>query len=1001
MNRKTKPTALALANAASSLPAEELTPGYYTCVKASGDIATGQLVYLLGVEGDRLLVVSGEHQWYFGNAEFRAHFAFDPDGVAHRAAEMTALMGEISELQQSGMRENDLLRSFNPHVDEAGAEAGMALVPTGGQGAVSAKRSIALMRNQAARLRSDLSVRQQAIKAFAEEQAIILRKQAEELQAILAVAEEAVWTINLYLGQNEEIYRLAEGAPAPADTSITIRQLVLYMDEECAVAAEAGGIDARAIEAFDEWLTADPAHLAQVFPEPKGMVALKPRRKTKRYDDPWMDKAMAEANRKTYFLLRNGENLFRMWTSYEVGDQLIPKTNEFLAFFRERQHNWNTGKDEYVQLKPGSADFMKAEKAAESHKRHYMRAALILQGLIDRTPVFQPLAWKINVSDQVSYDEALQVILDADLMLSDGRERFADWFKRINSELAIGMRVVGSFNSWEHGLRQHEHEKHYGGNERITPRRAGYPDSDQLYTLEEKREGGFAFFFARSGERWVGYEAASYQKRAVCVVYSGDRFILNFDAATVEEMEFYLHSRLDRVDYTYLFPTLKLAIKLKREEEGLEAPFGLLLAGEIVKAHGVDAETAQSAVPELVQWWKFKNRTHRALTADDAKALRMIVAEFGHRAAQEAVRVKKSDVADTVLTTILAAEPNALLVAHKAGAEYVALVPVNDENVFVNEQVWTARGRKETRSWRVVDARHQRWQVLHTSPRWADWKVGAVRAEHLTDTERTDLVEAAWASLRFTKTWRNEPGTPRRVTPLAVAVAADGRLEVFFVDGPGSMPSKKLVSSRIEEPPLGRGEIEWKRNAARVPVLTYLRESHLSTTGSSFDFSRRAKNKVVLPWEERYDGKPYGGKVLWSDRAAVAAFRDKLAATKVLESQAEVLRSKARQAFDSIETQYVERIKAEAYRVFLADFGDPELWEGHLKTLRLVQHLPEPLDILRPIEALVERGIEVVGLSVGEILEQAHKLGVSNKPTVADDLRELRVAAKATKAARS
>jgi hypothetical protein len=37
------------------------------------------------------------------------------------------------------------------------------------------------------------------------------------------------------------------------------------MDEECAVAAEHGGIDARSIEQFDEWLLADPAHLDQVL----------------------------------------------------------------------------------------------------------------------------------------------------------------------------------------------------------------------------------------------------------------------------------------------------------------------------------------------------------------------------------------------------------------------------------------------------------------------------------------------------------------------------------------------------------------------------------------------------------------------------------------------------------------------------------------------------------------------------------------------------------------
>lgn len=952
-------------------PEEVLAPGYYACQTAVSDFVAGDLVYLLEDDGLEVDILRGEHQWTMKRPAFVAHFAFDPEGITHRAAEMAALMAEIASLQQTGVRESAALRSFNPHVDEGGGVEGMALVPAAAQNAVAAKRSIALMRNAATRLRSDLESRQKAIKAFAEEQAIILRKQASELQAILSVAEEAVWTINLYLGEDEEIYRLAEGAPAPADTPITIRQLVLYMDEECAVAANEGGIDARDIDAFDEWLTEDPAHLAQVFPEQKGMVALKPRRSRKEYGDPWVNKALNEANRKTYFLLRNGENLFRMWTNYEVSDRLIPRTDEFLAFFTEREHNWDTGEDTYVQLKPGSAAFMKAEKAAESHKRHYMRAALILQGLIDRTPVFQPLAWKINVGDQASYVEALQVVLDADLMLSDGRERFKDWFRRINSDLTVGQRIVGAFGSYEHGLRQYDAEKSWGHrNERISPNGAGCPDDKALYTLEEKRGHGFVFFFKRSGERWIGYDSAAYQNRASCLVESGDKFILNFDAATVEEMEFYLRSRLDRSDYSYLFPTLKLAIKMKRAETEVEGPFRLLLAGEIAKAHKIDVATATESVAELVRWWKFKNRIHQALTADDAKAIRMIVTEYGHRAAQSAIREGRADEAPTVLAAILAAEPTVLLVAHKSGPEYVALVPSNDENVFVTEQIWTARGRKEARPWRVVDNRHERWQVLHTSSRWTDWKVGAIRAEHLTDEERAALIAATWVSLRTKKVWRNEAGTPRDTTPLVAAVLPDGGLELFFADGSSKVPSENLLSNHVEEPPLGEVTVKWKRDARRNPVVEYLPEHHVSVDVWASDRAFGRGRQTGMPWDVRYDGKPYAGKILWRDDDAIAVFRDALAEAKMVKRQAERLRSTASTALDRLNAQYAARVLAEAKTKFDADYGDPDLWDGHLKTLKLVTHF-DAQDLRRAIDLLVERDVILEDMSVEEILAAA------------------------------
>jgi hypothetical protein len=136
---------------------------------------------------------------------------------------------------------------------------------------------------------------------------------------------------------------------------------------------------------------------------------------------------MNVANTKTYLLIRNGECLYRIWTSYETGANLIPKTDEFLRFFEQRRYNYQTNQDEIIALKPGSDAFMEAEKRAGAQKRHYMRAALILQGLIDRTTILHPLPGPINVGDAKSWDHDLAVILDGDAMLTDGRERFLTW----------------------------------------------------------------------------------------------------------------------------------------------------------------------------------------------------------------------------------------------------------------------------------------------------------------------------------------------------------------------------------------------------------------------------------------------------------------------------------------------------------------------------------------------------------------------------------------------
>ncbi len=132
--------------------------------------------------------------------------------------------------------------------------------------------------------------------------------------------------------------------------------MVLAMDEESAVNAEGNGIDFRSVDAFDEWVTCDPAHLQQVLPEERGVVAIMARRSEIDYKDPWANKEYNKRNRHTYFLIRNGGALYRMDTNFEVGYRLVPARNEFTSMFLDR----HTGQP----LVPGTDKWLAAEKLA-------------------------------------------------------------------------------------------------------------------------------------------------------------------------------------------------------------------------------------------------------------------------------------------------------------------------------------------------------------------------------------------------------------------------------------------------------------------------------------------------------------------------------------------------------------------------------------------------------------------------------------------------------------
>ncbi|HVA91267.1 MAG TPA: hypothetical protein VNL71_15645, partial [Chloroflexota bacterium] len=401
-----------------------ITPGYYRPREDDGDLPAGTRVYATGTEGDQVRFLRHNLSYHTPLARFLALYEEFSGGAVDYQREVAEHLQHTHQANERLTAQIAAAANVQPHLGSAGSllgtgdlEPGHATnesshlpLASGESGAISAKRLAAQLRNTLAKATVTLKARQEALARVLAEQTAILSERMRTLAELTATAKEAIWTINIYLGADEEIVRLAAGEPAGAATPISVRQLVLYMDEECGLRAGDGGLDARMIEQFDAWILADPTHLAQILPEPKGLVALKPRRRRRDYDDPWLAKTMEEENKKTYFLLRNGENLYRLCTSYEVGEIVVPREQEFANLFLEKTHRYRpdgTLAWETVPMQPGSQAYMRAEKAASARTRHYFRMALLLQGLLDRTTVFRPIARAILVTNPAQSDGLL------------------------------------------------------------------------------------------------------------------------------------------------------------------------------------------------------------------------------------------------------------------------------------------------------------------------------------------------------------------------------------------------------------------------------------------------------------------------------------------------------------------------------------------------------------------------------------------------------------------
>lgn len=976
----------------------EITPGYYRCVRAIFGIDEGAYVRVVSAalsdEGE-VTFTSGRSRLSARPDLFLAHFTYEPNGDLAFSESILHVMREIADIEQDVAGIEQALSQVTVHMgvgdDTQGLDAINAIVKVEDRSPVGVKRTLAQVRNIVRQKQELLKAKQESLQAVIAEKMAMAKAIMAPMEALIKQLEEGIWTINLYLGRDEELVQLRDGAPAPAETPITLRQLVLAMDEECAVNPEDDGIDATDIRKFDEWLRASQTHVDQIIPEPKGVVVLVPRMYNDKDHGDWTyNKEVAKANRQSYFLIRNGDRLYRVSTDFQVGSHLIPPRDEFLKFFEKREYNFETRAYDVRPLIPGSREYMEAEKAADDLTKHYLRVGLILQGLIDRTPVFHPLPGPIQITAGEAYTSGQVVIVaDAELSLSDGIERFDSWIARINSELDVGMRIIGTFDRWggsRHSFRN-AGASEKNGHARLSPAHANYPQNNVIHVLEGRKGGELFFLYDRSDSY------REYDRRASCVIETTDQFIINFDAATVEEMEFYLASRLDRRSYVAMFPVLKAAIKMKRQEAAEEAPFLALLVGEIMKAYDVDAETAEAELPDLVSWYKFKNRDHRPLVGDDdRKALTMIVREFELRLRERDNRARReqSGEFDRIVSHVRQTWPDVVLVAHKAGNEYTALVAHNTQNVFVREIVLSGQGTvREERAWRTVDKRMLRWHALYRSPRLETWKIHASRSEHLTDPEIFELgAEVLPATLQKWEHLKRKGynGYTEEKYPMAVTFDRDLNVfHIYFFEREGVVPPN-LLTGKIEDPKMGGYAWTWGRNVSRLPELR-------EVEWTSVTWGKDAE----LPWDagvrrgNNYrTNAPQAEIVMQLDQAVIARTWEAYRVVREAKAEENRLSAVARAMYQSIIRQWEARQKQEQYEKFMAEYGDPDLWEGYQK-IQFPHHTSYgrrdrefSLDYLP--NPLIEQGIDITGMTVAEVAEMVG----TPLEKVPEDVRDLR-----------
>lgn len=772
-----------------------------------------------------------------------------------------------------------------------------------------------------------------------------LQKQMDRLQ-------DGIAGVNLYLGRDEEITVVCEGERAPADEVVIIRQTTLNMDEETAFLAAEEGMDFRHIGEFVEWLQADQKNIDQILPERKAVAALRPRGSWKNYTgDPFADAELNKANFTTFWLVRNGENLWLTTAPFAVGDHMVPRANEFTDLFIERIGGVTR------PMQPGSTAWVRAEEQADMSTRHYMKVALLLQGLVDRTKVFHPLPeGGLSFIEQSFYDSGVvRVITDDENVLAAVRQPFDAWLKERTEMLDTGMRVVGTFG-WGHKFRLYDDKKNY---ETANVRPQGCQPPDGVYTIKriQDREFDFSFTFDRTDEVWDPYRGYSKpQRKATGKFRAGDRFVLPLDAITVPEMEEYLAARSERKHYQSMFPLLRAAITFKKQEAAEEKPFRDALIAVLAQTLGHDDMDAVGIeADDLIRWYKTANRWHRPLDADDAKASRTILAEHKRR---------QSSQSENPLSVILEQEPDAMVVARRTN-DYVAVIPearryaepAAPANVWATIVTFTGTGVEKTRkSWQMLTrAQVAKWSVIHETAAWSSWALDPNRDSHLTDAEITEFIEAilhAPQTLTDSRTYR-ELQKPHANNPFRVVYTERG----FDNDRDEVRATVHLASDSGEH---------YDREARAIRDKGQLRFflGHESKTRSY----RHEAGWLTPTW-----GRIHPDHTIWSNDQVEATLLAAIHIRAVAADAERKLFDRAHTLSMKVRDAWVEQAWLAQKARYVEDFGDDELWDDHKKTLRAPQWPYWPSnssgnDFLRQMtDRALRAGMDIHGHSLGDI----------------------------------
>ena len=396
-----------------------------------------------------------------------------------------------------------------------------------------------------------------------EKKKLELEKQKQELESQIAEMEKwlkgkyrVICAYETYLGTKEEVVELI-GEGKTSNEPIHLYQAVRFMDEEYGIVnlekitettwVESDDFDYKNINLFDEWIT---KNYKMFIPSERGIVMWRIKRLRKDYGDKWENMACNGYNANCYFLIRNGERLYRIFSDVASKDDTMFPTEAQSIQAGYKFHGFKDNE------KFDQESFME-------NTLPWKYILIAIQGILDRTDILgTDCQFKTNLILGLYDKEKIVLVRDKerkDLIGDDTMPSWHDYLKENRNKTKVGDRIIitdlwGSKNYYNgatddtHFICEHDMD--------WRRRWVGIPNRSKVYEIKDYNEKKDKYKILYFEERYFG----DTKRKRTAIWLNKDEFF-NISQTTEKDLKYYLNDRREREHYLYMIPKVKLAYK--------------------------------------------------------------------------------------------------------------------------------------------------------------------------------------------------------------------------------------------------------------------------------------------------------------------------------------------------------------------------------------------------------------------------------------------------------